>query len=44
MTPSDNEIVITRFDAAKENVAVLTANAKTYAFEITLNDEKITLL
>lgn len=28
MTPSDNG-VITRFDAAKENVAVLTANAKT---------------
>lgn len=43
-TPSDNEIVIRRFDAAKENVAVLTANAKTYAFEITLNGEKITLL
>ncbi|MDN6013405.1 MAG: sucrose phosphorylase, partial [Lactococcus sp.] len=40
-TPSEHEIIIRRFDAQKENCAVLTANAKTYAFEIKLNGEKI---
>lgn len=43
-TPSDTDIVITRFDAARQSVAVLTANAKSYTFEITLNGEKMTLL
>jgi sucrose phosphorylase len=43
-TPSETDIVITRFDAARESVAVLTANAKSYTFEITLNGEKMTLL
>lgn len=43
-TPSDTDIVITRFDAARQSVAVLTANAKSYTFEITLNVEKMTLL
>ena len=43
-TPSETDIVITRFDTARESVAVLTANAKSYTFEITLNGEKMTLL
>ncbi|MDN6539090.1 MAG: sucrose phosphorylase, partial [Lactococcus sp.] len=40
-TPSEHEIIIRRFDAQKETCAVLAANAKTYAFEIKLNGEKI---
>lgn len=42
-TPSEFEIVITRFDATKANTAILTANAKTFAFDITFNGEKIVL-
>ncbi len=40
-TPSEHEIIIRRFDMQKETCAVLAANAKTYAFEIKLNGEKI---